>query len=239
MPKHRINAIIALMIIIMPLAAFFLLKLGGNPKFKPVLKVYDISEKGDTLLRRLPDSLLFYDVHGSTFTRSDMQGKVWLIHFITPESADSVIRLKDKVACGNIENEFYDNVFDADYIKILTVTTSPVSNETLQAFYRKMNVKPEKWVIVTGSKSEIWKLGKTHLKLPEFNGLDTTTTSPFAVTHAVMVDKEGYIRGFYDKYDNANYGFYDVTELGVRGMRTIVEDIRALVTMEYMPKNKK
>lgn len=235
MPKHRINAIIALMIIIMPLAAFLLLKAGGNPKFKPVLKVFDVSGSGDTILRRLPDSLLFYDVHNTPFTRSSMQDKVWLIHFITPESVDSVIKLKNSVACGNIENEFYHNVFDAEYIKILAVTTSPVSSETLQEFYRKMKVRPEKWVAVTGSRAEIWKLGKTHLKLPDFNGQDTTA-APFAVTHAVMVDKQGFVRGFYDKYDNANYGFYDVTELGVRGMRTIVEDIRALVTSEYMPK---
>ena len=232
MPKHRINAIIAMLVIFIPLFAFLLLKMGGNPKFTPVLKMYDIAQSGDTLYRTLPDTLTLYDVNQTPITRENLKGTVWLIHFINPESTDSVIKLNDRVACGNIQNQFYDNVYDADFIKILTITTSPVSKETLQSFYRNMKVKPEKWVIATASKTEVWKLAKTHFKLPEFNGQDTTA-APFAVAHAVMLDKEGYVRGFYDKYDNANYGTYDVTELGVRGMRTIVEDIRALVTTEY------
>ncbi len=239
MPRHRINAIIALMVIVTPVVAFLLLRLGGSPKFKSVLKVYDISSSGDTIIRRLPDSLRFTDAFGKPFTREDMKETIWLIHFFNPETQDSLTRLKDMVAFGNLEKEFYHNTYDAPFIRMLAVSTVPVSPESLHNFYQKNSeIKPQKWVLVSGDKETVWRVGKTQFKLPDFNDKDTTAKG-FAVTQAVLVDKDGEVRGYYDKYDHTNKGYYDATELGIGGMRTLVEDIRALVTTEYTSKTKK
>lgn len=230
MPENKKYALLALALFVVPLLIYAFMRVFSYQVFKPVLRMYEVGVQGDTTYYGLP-KFHFTDAEGKPFTDEEAKGNVYVFQFFSP-APDSFQRVVTNVAQGNLKDDFYENILDADFIKIVSIATEPVAPEQLRAFPEQLKVKPEKWKFVSGSKSEVWKLAKDAFRLPEFQGKDSTS-SPFPMPNVVITDEAGRVLGYYDKYDNVNKGYYDASQKGINGTRTMNEDIRALLTSEY------
>lgn len=230
MKSGRFQAMIALSMFVVPLLVYVYFRTFTTQIFTPVVKAYSIEENGDTAYYKTPE-FSFIDQDGKTFTQENMKGNIYLITFFPPKQ-DSIMRVVTAVANGNIKQEFYDNVAKADFIKVLSISTEPTTQVILKENIKKLGVNTNKWTFATGDKASVWKLAKEAYHLPEFEGKDTSVQA-FAVPNVVLIDKEGYVRGFWDKYDKKMRACYDATQLGINGTRTLNEDLRALLMTEY------
>lgn len=230
MKNGKIQVFIALSMFVVPLLAYVYFRTFTKQVYTPVLKMYEVSAAGDTNYYKLPNFTLT-DQDGNRFTQENMKGNIYLVSFFPPIQ-DSILRVITAVANGNIKKEFYDNADKADFIKVLSISNSPTTQALLQSYPTKLKVDSKKWTFATGDKATVWNLAKNSFHLPEFEGKDTTAQA-FAVPNVVLVDKNGFVRGYWDKYDKRNRGCYEATQLGINGMKTLSEDLLALLISEY------
>lgn len=233
MKSGRFQAMIALAMFVVPLLAYVYFRTFTKQIFNPVIKPYSIATNGDTVYYKTPKFSLI-DQDGKPFTDENMKGNIYLISFFPPKQ-DSIMRVITAVANGNLKKEFYDNASDANFIKVLSIASEPTTQAVLQENSKKLEINAQKWTFATGDKATVWKIAKEAYHLPEFEGKDTSAQA-FAVPNVVLIDKEGYVRGFWDKYDKKIRACYDATQLGINGTRTLNEDLRALLMTEYPTK---
>jgi protein SCO1/2 len=229
-PNQR-QAILAILVLLLPLLVYTFFRNFSRQIFKPVAYAYDLAANGDTIYYTVPNFTLM-DEKGQPFTQENLQGGLHLITFFTPNPQDSLTAIIQKVAAGNIQYDFYDNAEKLPFVKVLFISTTPLSPAALKSLRATQTVEPERWIFASGSRETVWKLAKESFHLPEFEGKDTTA-APFAVAHAVLVDKKGRVRGFWDKYDKVLKNNYETTQAGIRGTTTLKEDLRAILMTEY------
>lgn len=93
--------------------------------------------------------------------------------------------------------------FKSDYT-LLSFTVDPHTDtpQTFRHYIEKNNLKTNKWFFLTGNQDTLYSLITGFLKLPALpvNSLE----EPFAHSEKmVLLDKSGYIRGYYDGTDTA------------------------------------
>lgn len=231
MNNGRIKALVLTLIIVLPLASYFFAKGCTTQVFKPVLKAFILNEKGDTSYLKAPDSFTLNDANGKQITADSLKGKIYIMLFFPPK-ADSATMAVSNVAFGNIQQDIYEIARDVPDFRIIAVATSPTDAQTLGNYQKKWAVPVEKWAFTSASKEDVWKLGKIAFQLPEFTGQDTSAYG-FPCQNMVFVDKKGFVRGYYDKYTQTQKNYYQATQLGINGTRTLIEDFRALLMQEY------
>jgi len=156
--------------------------------------------------------------NNETITQDDYKGKIYIADFffttcqtICPIMTEHMIEIQQE-----IKND--------PEIKLLSHSVIPTYDtpEVLKAYALKKGVDDTKWNLVTGSKKDIYTLARKHyLAVQDIPGteddLDMVHTENF-----MLIDKKGYIRGYYDGTDPA-------------AIEQLLEDI-AILKMEYQPK---
>ncbi len=230
MNNGPIKAIILSLLIAFPLALYFFARGCTTQVFKPVHKAFVLSSTGDTTYLKMPETFALYDAKGGIITADSLKGKICLFIFFPPK-ADSTTMVVSNVALGNLKETVYEITQDVPNFRMIAVATSPVEASVLANYQKKWAVPVEKWAFTSASKTDVWNLGKTAFQLPEFVGQDSTS-SGFPCPNMVFIDKRGYVRGFFDKYNNGYKNYYQATQLGINGTRTLIEDFRALLMQE-------
>jgi len=69
--------------------------------------------------------------------------------------------------------------------------------EVLHGYAEKLRADPERWYLLTGPKSAIYKLSHDGFKLAVADGSDEAGI-PVHSTRMVLVDRHGEIRGYYE-----------------------------------------
>ena len=92
----------------------------------------------------------------------------------------------------------YDKFYDNPEILILSHTIDPQhdSVEVLKEFADKLEIKSDKWHMVTGDRSEIYNIAKHYM----VSALEDPK-APGGFVHSgafILMDKKGRIRGYYD-----------------------------------------
>lgn len=135
------------------------------------------------------------DQTGKSITLEDLKGKIWAANFIFTRCKGpcpiTILRMQElntklKKARGNVE--------------LVTFTVDPEYDtpEILKAFSEPLGADPASWKFLTGTPDAIQKIVVTGLLQPIAKEPDGT---PAHSTRIVLVDREGWLRGYQDGLD--------------------------------------
>ncbi|MDH4460469.1 MAG: SCO family protein [Spirosomataceae bacterium] len=190
-------------------------KLTKNPNPK-----WDEPEM-DTVFHTIPAWTLT-DENARPFSSSSLKGKIYVADFfftrcesICPKMSSELTRLQDV---------FVNN----EDIQIVSFSVDP-SNDTpekLKQYAKEYDAVAGKWHFMTGTREQIYPLAIKGYYIPvaDASDYDKAIKSPNETfIHSeklILVDKEGYIRGFYDGTDKKDV---DRLILEIRVLRKIYE----------------
>ena len=135
------------------------------------------------------------DQTGKSITLDDLKGKIWAANFIFTRCKGpcpiTILRMQElntklKKARGNVE--------------LVTFTVDPEHDTPaiLKAFGEQQGADPSSWKFLTGTPAAIQKIVVTGLLQPIAKEPDGT---PAHSTRIVLVDGEGWLRGYQDGLD--------------------------------------
>jgi protein SCO1 len=133
---------------------------------------------------------------GKTFTRDDLQGKVWVAGFVftrctgpCPQVSATMARLQSEL---DKENDF----------RLVTFTVDPDHDnpKELSQYAERFQADPTRWLFLTGKEETIHRLLNKGFKVGVERNKDKDATPGTAVAHdprLVLVDRKGQIRGYF------------------------------------------
>ena len=144
----------------------------------------------------VPDFALT-DQRGRPFTRTDLAGHVWIVDFVFTRCAGQCVMMTAQMA--SLQERLPQDV------QQLSVSVDPVYDtpEVLAGYAARAGARSERWLFVTGTQDEIFRLSRDgfHLGIEADGG-----TSAEPIIHSVrlvLIDQEGRMRGYYDATDAA------------------------------------
>ena len=210
-PKLAIGMVMA--VILLPLIGYFILRFGTVQQFNTLPYQYMAGPEGDSVVRELPDILL-YRADSIPVTRDSLLNHLTYIDFFSFKDT-----LETTVLHGHIQR-LYDNMKWDDYdgIRFVSINTGD-DPAAVDAYRKRIKADPNRWMIVTGDEQELFRLGNDALGLGEF-AQKSPGAQPFTSATVSLVDKAGKVRKYYQGYD-----------LGQ--VRKIQEDMITLFRLEY------
>jgi len=188
----------------------FLVVLGCQQEKKlPFLGPKEVGKQGDTLYHKIPD-FKFLNQDSLWVSQKDMAGKIYVADFffttcptICPTMKTQLLRIFDKFA-------------EDDRVRILSHTIDPEYDgvRVLKDYAKKLNIKSPRWNLVTGKKSDIYRLGEKSYMVTAQE--DANEEGGFVHSGAfILVDQNRHVRGIYDgtKEEDVNHLIEDMTLL--------------------------
>jgi protein SCO1 len=218
--KNKTKALIlSSVLIVPPLAYIFLYNSGQNhyklPKFvpqidsvtgQPVVKKRVNPRPNesdlDTVFRTIP-AFQLTDQNGQPFGSAQTRGKIYVADFFFTRCGTICPKITKQLV--RVQETFTD---DKDLL-ILSHSVDPQTDtpEVMAAYARKYQARPGKWFFLTGTKKDIYPLavGGYFVPVTDASEYDKAIKNPDeAFIHSeklILIDKEGFIRGFYDGTD--------------------------------------
>jgi len=149
---------------------------------------------------------VFTDENGQSFGLQDLQGKIWAADFFFT-SCGGICPMMTK-HMSELARTF-DQIPDVTFVSI-TVNPENDSSSVLKEYAEKYKYQKERWHFLTGNREDITKLVLGSFKLGSIE--EPIFHSP----HFALVDRQGWIRGYYDGTDSG-------------AMRTLFKDINILL----------
>ena len=188
----------------------FLVVLGCQQEKKlPFLGPKEVLKQGDTLYHKIPD-FKFLNQDSLWVSQKDMAGKIYVADFffttcptICPTMKTQLLRIYDKFA-------------EDDRVRILSHTIDPEYDgvRVLKDYAKKLNITSPRWNLVTGKKSDIYRLGEKSYMVTAQE--DANEEGGFVHSGAfILVDQNRHVRGIYDgtKEEDVNHLIEDMTLL--------------------------
>jgi protein SCO1/2 len=188
----------------------FLVFLGCQQEKKlPFLGPKEVGKQGDTLYHKIPN-FKFLNQDSLWISQKDMAGKIYVADFffttcptICPTMKTQLLRIYDKFA-------------EDDRVRILSHTIDPEYDgvRVLKEYAKKLNITSPRWNLVTGKKSDIYRLGEKSYMVTAQE--DANEEGGFVHSGAfILVDQNGHVRGIYDgtKEEDVNHLIEDMTLL--------------------------
>lgn len=123
------------------------------------------------------------------FTSQDMIGKYWVINFFFASCEEVCPKVNNNVT--KLARTFHDTD-----LRFVSITVDPVNdNDSVLSLYKKAMYSGENWLLARMPLDSLLelttsKIGVGHLSEPALHS-----------TRLILVDKQGFIRGFYDGLD--------------------------------------
>ena len=136
----------------------------------------------------------FDERSGGVVTKDDLYGEVWIADFIfsncgggCPSMSENMLKLQAEFA-------------NTPKIRLVSFTVDPDrdSVESLSEYANAYGAKKEKWLFLTGKKKFMYSLIQKGFRLPVDPNLGTDDEPILHSIYFVLVDKRGYLRGYYD-----------------------------------------
>jgi protein SCO1/2 len=198
MKKSLKTGILALLLMSPVFVLLFLYGFGENKFGIPVYFAYD-SVKTDgryavTDAHTIPD-FKFITNQGDSLSNKDLSGNIYVVDFFFSRCPGICKDMSSQMM--RVQESYKDNAG----IKILSFTVDPEYDtpETLDKYAKAHRAIKDKWYFLTGEKDSIYDLAKKGFFL---NALEDGKGGEFIHdNHFALVDKKGWIRGFYDGTD--------------------------------------
>jgi len=197
-------------IVLSSIAFVFFVVLGCQQEKKlPFLGPKEIGKQGDTLYHQIPD-FKFLNQDSLWISQKEMDGKIYVADFffttcptICPKMKSSLLRIYDKFA-------------EDARVRILSHTIDPEFDNVhvLKEYAKKLNITSPRWNLLTGKKSDIYRLGEKSYMVTTQE--DSNEVGGFVHSGAfILVDKNRHIRGIYDgtKEEEVNHLMEDMALL--------------------------
>jgi cytochrome oxidase Cu insertion factor (SCO1/SenC/PrrC family) len=131
-----------------------------------------------------------------TVARSDLEGQVWVADFIFTQCAGPCPLLSSRMS------DLQDALRDRPDVRLVSFSVDPENDtpEVLSQYAKRFRADPDRWLFLTGDKTEIYQLVKNGFKLAVADSSTPESPSPGIITHStriVLVDRKGRIRGYY------------------------------------------
>lgn len=129
---------------------------------------------------------------GQPFGTEQLSGKVWIVDFIFSTCPGPCPMISSRMADLQKPLEKTD-------VRLVSVTVDPEKDtpEVLRGYADKLGAQAGRWDFLTGPKAAIYDLSRAGFKLPVSEDGDQPGV-PVHTTRAVLVDRSGVIRGYYD-----------------------------------------
>jgi protein SCO1 len=126
------------------------------------------------------------------FGTEQLKGKIWIVDFIFSTCPGPCPMISSRMA------ELQKPLEKTD-VRLVSVTVDPEKDtpEVLRGYAEKLGAQPGRWDFLTGPKAAIYDLSRSGFKLPVQESGDQPGV-PVHTTRAVLVDRRGMIRGYYD-----------------------------------------
>ncbi|QDK79323.1 SCO family protein [Spirosoma sp. KCTC 42546] len=148
---------------------------------------------------------------GQAFTEKNMDGKICVANFFFTTCPGICPRM-------TINMKVLQDTFLLDKnIQLISHSVTPDKDSVarLQAFAKSKKVDARKWLLLTGSKEEIYNLGRKFYFVEEDLGEKRDTDVFLHTENFVLTDKKRRIRGIYNG-------------LNISSVQNLIADIRAL-----------
>jgi protein SCO1 len=123
----------------------------------------------------------------------DLKGKVWVADFFFTRCPTICPVMTNNLQ--DVQEAFLGN----ENLKILSFTCDPEYDrpEQLSNYAAAFAADTKQWQFVTGEKSSLYRFARNELSITATDG-DGGETDFIHEQYLVLVDKDGFIRGFYD-----------------------------------------
>jgi protein SCO1/2 len=148
------------------------------------------------------------DQDGKSFTNESVAGKVWIANYIFTRCAGPCPTMTAEMA------SLAQKIDDPD-VRFVSFSVDPEHDTpaVLKDYASRFGADHARWSFVTGDKSQIFRLAERGMKIAA-----APANEDNAIIHSekfVLVDREGWIRGYYDLRDPD-------------AMKKLPDDVRAL-----------
>ncbi|NQV78679.1 MAG: SCO family protein [Lutibacter sp.] len=153
----------------------------------------------EKLFHKIPDFSLTNQL-GETVNQQTFEGKIYITDFFFTTCPGIC-----KKMTGNMVKvqEAFKN--DSDILLLShSVMPSVDSVTNLKAYAQKYNVIDNKWHLVTGSKNEIYSLGRDHYFVENDLGEPKNIDDFLHTENFLLIDKNKHIRGIYNGLNRAS-----------------------------------
>lgn len=221
------KTVLLLVLLLLPALVYLFFATGKHgimhlPIFYPEdtkTTVLEGKERTDTIYHTIA-SFRFANQEGDTVTEKTFENKIYVANFFFSTCPSICPRMMSQMGRVN------DTTQKTDDFLIISHTVNPAHDSVpvLAAYARLIHADAQKWMLVTGSKKEIYDLAIDSYKL----GVGEDARAPGGFLHSemmVLVDKSKRIRGYYDGTDTAQ-------------VNKLINDIKIL-TAEYISKTSK
>ena len=188
----------------------FLVVLGCQQEKKlPFLGPKEIGKQGDTLYHKIPD-FKFLNQDSLWISEKDMAGKIYVADFFFTTCPTICPKMKTQLL------RIYDKFAEDDRVRILSHTIDPEYDgvRVLKEYAKKLNITSPRWNLLTGKKSDIYRLGEKSYMVTAQE--DANEVGGFVHSGAfILVDQNRHVRGIYDgtKEEDVNHLIEDMTLL--------------------------
>jgi len=194
----RFNGKLALLLVILlPLSFYLFFEIKKNRTGIRLKKLPVLSQTP------LPDFNLIAHTN-DTISKKNAEGKILVSDFfftrcrgICPRMSSNMKKLQDYLhRNANLQSQFM----------LLSHTVDPYydSLSVLNDYAQAYGADGKLWLLVTGDKKQLYDLAINFYKLPAFESPEDTLNPYTHSERFILIDKEGYIRGYYDGTDSVS-----------------------------------
>jgi protein SCO1/2 len=213
---------------LLPLSFYFIVKILSKDKihlpYYYGIERVDTSGDGkrfDTIYHKVSNLALTNQLGEQITLNESLAGKIVVVNFFFVDCQATCPRLTGNV--GLLQKAFrknpkIENGLDND-VHFVSITVSPEQDtfQVLRTYADAHGANPDHWWFLTGDKKSIYNFARNELKLAVGPG-DGGAEDFMHTEKLVLIDKERYIRGYYDGLDTVQ-------------LRKCADDI-VLLTME-------
>jgi len=136
----------------------------------------------------------FTNQNGDTISNDKFKGKIYIANFFFTICPSICPKLTTNMSL--LQEKYLEN----DKVKLLSHTMMPRvdSVAVLKDYALKNKVINEKWDLVTGQKSELYKIARAGYFVDQENNLPNDSNDFIHTENFILVDEQGYIRGVYN-----------------------------------------
>jgi len=145
------------------------------------------------------------DSNGNAFTLSNLRGKIWIADFFFTACSGICPVISKNMASLNRSFEMLDDV------ALVSISVNPEMDtpQVLKEYSSQYNANTQKWHFLTGKRTMIKELAVNSFKLGSIED------PIFHSSYFSLVDRNGYVRGYYDgtQKEGINKLFVDASHL--------------------------
>ncbi len=138
---------------------------------------------------------------GRTVTEKDLLGKVCVVDFFFTSCPGPCPVMSQRL------QQLQQSLNKTDKVRLISFSVDPETDtpEVLQAYAKRYFADPDKWWFLTGSSQDVQHLAVNVFRLPLSRNPDEDIPKVGKFLHStrfILVDAKGYIRGYYNSYNN-------------------------------------